>query len=807
MIGQTVSHYKILEKLGEGGMGVVYKARDTKLDRLVAIKFLPHHLATDDTAKKRFIREAKAASALEHPNICHINEIDEAPEGRLFLVMPCYEDGTLHDRLVKGPLEIDRILEIATQVVSGLAKAHEKGIIHRDIKPGNIMLADRGSQSKIMDFGLARKLDASKMTRTGETLGTVAYMSPEQALGKEVDHRTDIWSFGVVLHEMLTGKLPFQDYAEPALLYSIVNEDPEAITTLRKDVPPELERIVVKCLAKDPGERYQTAADLIADLRRVSRTATERSPLVKSSAASKSGTKALPWRIALTIIAAAIVVSVLLFVFNIGKVRDRIFSGRPDGTGHIESLAILPFVNTGSDPDTEYLSDEIPASIMNSLSRMSNLRVVPRSTVFRYKGRESDLTAVGRELNVGAILTGQIRVRGEDINIRAELVDVINDRQLWGDRYSGTLTDILSLEQEIVMKMSEALKLQLTGTDRDRLAEFSTESAEAHRLYLKGRYFWNKRTDEGFKNAIRYFQEAIEKDPTFALAYAGLADTYITLAAFGILSPGDAFPKAKAAVSKALEIDDTLAEAHTALAFIIASYEWDWIGAEREYKRAIELNPTYATTLHWYSFHLARMGLVDEVIAVSKRAVELDPLSLMIAANLGYWHFVLRQHEDSERVCLKAIEMDKNFAYAHFLLGLVYVQKGEHTIGIEELKLAIELSNNTPEFVAFLGYAYAISGMEEEARIILGEFSDRAERTYVPPTYFAVIHGGLGEMDEAFEWLEKAYDVRDYYLSFISFEPSYDPIRDDERFISLCKRLGLDPALRTPAPAASTESE
>ncbi len=744
MIGQTVSHYRILEELGGGGMGVVYKAQDTKLKRTVALKFLPPELTRDKDAKTRFIHEAQAASALDHPNICTIHEIDETDDGRMFICMACYEAESLKERIEHGPLEIADAVVIASSVADGLAKAHEKGITHRDIKPANILITG-DDQVKIVDFGLAKLGGRTRITKTGTTVGTVAYMSPEQALGEETDGRTDIWSLGVILFEMLTGKLPFRGDVEPALLYSIVNEDPESITTCRADVPPELGRIVSKCLAKIPAKRYKTAANLIADLRQISRRILNPSPL----------------------------------------------STPPEyDTGRIESLAILPFANTGSDQDTEYLSDELPASIMNSLSRLSSLRVVPRSTVFRYKGREVDLRTVGRELNVGAVLTGQVRVRGEEISIRAELVDVVNDRQLWGDRYARKLTDILSLEQQIAVEISEALKLQLTGTDRDRLTQYHTESAEAHGLYLIGRHSWNKRSEEGLKSATAYFQKAIDKDPNYALAYSGLADSYIVLVAYGFLPPGEAFPKAKLAASRALEIDNTLAEAHVSLAFVMGCYDWDWVGAERRYKRAIELNPRYATTLHWYSFNLVRMGRVDEAIAVSERAVDLDPLSLPIMTNLGYWHFVAREYDKAEKQCLMAIDMDPEFHYAHSVLGMVYAQKGKHDRALKEWILATELSDNTPENVAYLGHEYAMAGMEDEARKILREFERLAEQRYVPPCFLALIHVGLGERDKAFEWLNKAYEDRDYYLSYQLFEPNYDSVRNDTRFGSLLLRMG-----------------
>jgi len=796
MIGKTISHYRILEKLGEGGMGVVYKAEDLRLHRPVALKFLPPHVS-DGEAAQRFMNEAYAVSALDHPNICAIHEIDQTSDGRMFIVMPCYEGESLQEIVKRGPMDSRRAVEIACQVAKGLAKAHEKGIIHRDIKPGNILVTSDGL-SKIVDFGLAKLATQTGLTRAGTTLGTVMYMSPEQARGEAADERSDIWSLGVVLYEMITGRPPFRGEYESAVLYSILNESPEPITALRSGVPLELERITNKCLTKDPAERYQTTADFSADLRRLKREISEQTLRPGPANAAAPSAKTRVWRIAVAAIGIAVVLVVLLAVFNIGGVRDRFAAGRrPGDTARIESLAILPFANAGEDPDTDYLSDEIPASITGSLSRLSNLRVVPRATAFRYRGREADLAAVGRKLNVRAILTGQIRVRGEELSIRAELVDVANDRQLWGDKYSLKLADILTLEQNIATEITDALRLRLTDADRDRLAKSQTENAEAHRLYLKGLYFWNKRSEAGIRSAIAHFQQAIEKDPAYALAYAGLADSYNVLAAFGFLAPNEAFPKAQAAVSKALEFDSTLAEAHTSLAFILHHYEWNWLEAEIEYKRAIGLDPAYATALHWYRGLLLTMGRDTEGIAAIESAARFDPLSLPITASLGSAYLVLGQYEKAEAQCLKAIEMDSSFAMARSILAIVYMQKGMYDKAINELKTITDLATSTPQDFPYLGYGYARGGRLEDARRILAELNARARNRYVPPCFFAIIHIGLGEKDEAFKWLDKAYEERDYYLTDFPFRaPICDPISDDPRFGDLMRRMGLNPPPR-----------
>ena len=796
MIGRIISHYRILEELGRGGMGVVYRAEDAKLKRPVALKFLPPELTRDKEAKTRFIHEAQAASALQHHNICTIHEIDETPDGQLFIVMDCYGGETLKQKIAGGPLSIDDTIDIAIQIAEGLSEAHGASMVHRDIKPGNIMLTDRGIV-KILDFGLAKLGDRTKMTRTGTTLGTVAYMSPEQAAGGTVDHRTDIWSLGVVLYEMITGRPPFRGDHEPAVLYSILNESPEPVTALRSGVPLELERITDKCLTKDPAERYQSAADLSADLRRLKREMSERTsrPRPKNAVMPRAKTRVL--RIVAAVFGTAIVLLVLLAAFNIGGVRDRFVTGRrPGDTGRIESLAILPFVNIEKDPNTDYLSDEIPASITGSLSRLSNLRVVPRTTAFRYRGREADLAAVGRKLNVRAILTGQVHVHGKDLSISAELVDVANDRQLWGDRYSLKLADVITLEQDIITQITDALRLRLSATDRDRLAKSETENPEAHLLYLKGRYFWNKRSEDGVRSAIAQFQQAIEDDPAYALAYTGLADSYSILAAFGIAAPRDVFPKAKAAASRALEIDRTLAEAHVSLAFILQHYEWNWLEAQKEYKQAIELDPAYATALHWYGLLLLTMGRGTEAVATVERAARLDPLSLPITASLGTAYLSMHQYERAEAQCMKAIDMDSSFAMARTVLAEVYVQKGMYEKAIKAWKSIAELPTRTPEDIAYLGYGYARGARMDGARKILAELNNQAKDHYVPPCFFALIHAGMGEKDDAFTWLQRAYEERDYYLGDLGSATEYDPIRSDPRFGALLGRMGLNPLPR-----------
>ena len=784
MIGQTISHYKILEKLGEGGMGVVYKAEDTKLKRFVAIKFLPPRLSVHDEERERFTLEAQAASSLNHPNICVIHQIDEVND-ETFMVMEYIEGMTLREWIQKQSeqtegyrkLGMKEIVDLASQIAEGLEKAHEKGIVHRDIKSENIMVTS-DNRAKIMDFGLAKLRGVSKLTKTGSTVGTIAYMSPEQVEGIETDHRTDIFSFGVMLYEMLSRQLPFRAVHETAMMYEIINVDPKPVAEIRQSVDAELNRLVMKCLEKNREERYQSMRDVLVDLRRYRRDSSGKSidrPSVIHEAIPNQRTSSRA-KYRWPIIAGLALVIVLLCAG-----AWYIYSTR---STTIDSLAVLPFVNVTTDPSAEYLTEGITENITNKLSQLSRLRVIPRSMVAKYKDRDVDPRDVGRDLNVSAVLTGKVTQRGDALIIQTELIDIHNVSQLWGEQYNKKLSDIIIVQDDIARKVTEKLQTQVSGEEQKILTTQHTVNPEAYQLYLKGQFHTSKRTIEGYRKGLEYFTQAISVDPNFALAYAGAAEAYVIGLTLD-LSTKDAMPKVKANSLKALELDPRLAEAHTTLAAVKMYYEYDFPGAEQSIRRAIELNPRYPRAPHWLDEFLTFLGRFDEAVVEYQRATALDPASLVIASDFGVDYFNMRQYDRSIEVLKKTIEMDPNFVRSHFYLMLPYLKKGMNNEAFKELIAGMTARGDSASKIEEVKKRYAASGFGGVA-----EFNLQRKTVVTLDVLYDLIT--LGDKDKALTYLEQAYEERSFICVTLKVNPRFDELRNEPRFIALMKKMGFE---------------
>lgn len=793
MIGETISHYKILEKLGSGGMGVVYKAQDTKLERFVALKFLPPHLSQDEENKKRFIHEAKAASALNNINISTIYEIDEA-DGQMFIAMEYVQGKDLKSTLSDGRLSIEDAMDYAGQIAEGLAKAHEKDIIHRDIKPANILITEE-CVVKIVDFGLAKLAGRTMLTKEGTTLGTIAYMSPEQTQGGEIDNRTDIWSLGVILYELITGQQPFKGDYEQAVVYSILNEEPESIINIRSGLPAGLEHIVNKSIAKDPNERYRSLGELIMDLKAldISRSLSNGA---KSSVFSHR-------HVNNKILYRGIGALVLLFVFfatyiyynqktNSGKSEEVAIDSDISSYDH-RRIAVLPLVNISQNPEDEYFADGMKEELIATLSKITSLRVIARTSIMRYKNNTKSIAEIGQDLQVGTILEGSVRQAENKLRITVQLIDIKSEEPLWSQDYDKELKDVFEIQSDVAQQVAEALEIRLLAGERKKIDRTITQNLDAYNLYLKGRFFWNKRDVKSLKKGIEYFEQAIDIDSNFALAYAGLADSYgIYGRLSGDLTPIERQIKSRENSLKALEIDNNLAEAHASLAVYYSHSNWDWLNAELEFKRAIELNPNYATAHHWYSYFLMTTGQIEEGLTEQKIAQDLNPLSLIINSSLGRRYYWARRYDLAIEQLQKTLDLDRDFAMAHHFLGLTYEQMGSCEKTQKAFNEAINLSVDSHLYESALAHSYAICGMKEEAEQLLEKLKARSKSYYISPFSIAVIYSGFQDKDQAFEWLEKAFADKDGDLVKIKVDPRLDNLREDPRYRRLLIKLGLE---------------
>jgi len=765
MIGSTISHYKIIEELGRGGMGVVYKAQDTKLNRLVALKFLPEEFTRNAQARERFVNEARAASALDHPNICTIYEIRETPEGQSFIAMSYYDGETLSDRIRHGLMGINDIIGIALQLADGLQAAHDHGIVHRDIKSSNALLTAK-DQVKILDFGLARRSDQTTLTKTGATAGTVPYMSPEQARGENIDHRTDIWSFGVVLYEMIAGRLPFESPYSEAIVYSILNQDPPSIASLRNDVPAELEQIVTKALQKEPPNRYQSIAELRARLTALQKQLASGEDV--ELAKVRTSKKRLQVFGAATLL-IALLVSALVYFY-------------PGKAGATDSIAVLPLENLSADPEQQYLADGVHEALTTDLAKLSGLRrVIARSSTRRYQHSDKPLPQIAKELRVAALMTGSVQRVGERVQVTVQLINAETEEQLWADRYERDMLDVLSLQNDIVAEISRQIKIQLTPREEARLAQARKVNPEAYEAYLRGKFELNKFTREGFEKGLAYLHQAVEIDPAEPFAYAALALGYSLI---GHESLPDKFARAKAAAVQALELDPMHPEALEALAEIQLYRDWDFPGAGEAFRQVIDLNPNLAEPHAHFAWYHLLYDRNDEAYAEALRAQELDPLTPLWTAWRGWIYWWTGEFERAKEEARKAIEIDPNFPWGLYVLGGVLAEQEKYQ---EAFEVHQKLADDNPRLGWALGYTYALAGRRDEALRIAAT----QEQKPAPITTWglALIYTALGDKDNAFRWLEEGFKLRFSWMPWIRQEPGFKPLHDDPRFKEMERRL------------------
>ena len=772
--GRTISHYRIVAKLGEGGMGVVYKAEDTNLERPVALKFPAAYLLESEEHKERFLREAKAAASLDHPNICVVHEVGEV-DGQIFFAMGYIDGPEVRAKIKEGPLKLDEALNIAIQAAEGLRAAHERGIVHRDIKSANLMLTSSG-QVKIMDFGLVQLPDRSRLTKPDAIMGTPAYMSPEQAQGQPTDRRTDIWSLGVVLYEMVTGRLPFEGEREHAVVYAIINEPHEPITAIRAGVPLELDRILNQALAKKPEERYQHLDDMLVDLRRL-RAEPARGWSKRSRVHAARPRQTSRRRAVFAIAGGALVAT---------GAGSYVWFSKPSG---VDSLVILPFQLEGASDETGYLAEGLAEGLIANLARAPALRVISRDAAFRYEGRDKDAQTIGADMGVGAVLKGRITPLGTELRISAEVVNASDGSVIWSERFRRPAANLLNLDREMAFAIADRLRLTLNDDEPFEPVAPATDNPEAYRLYLLGRYHWSRR-DDSLITARDHFQQAVDLDPGYALAWAGLADAYLMLGAWSLLPPGESHPRAAVAARRAIAWDSSLAEPHATLGYFQVIYERDWTSARREFERAIVLNPDYATAHHWFAFYHLTVGDMAQALAEIRKACDLDPLSPVINVELAYFLFYARRYEESEEAARKALQLDRSMGYAYSELARSYAARGRDAEAREAVEHALALTGNSIFAWMFCGMVLARLGDVAGASRMLANIGAAADSAYVSPQIPGMIYAAMGENDRAFELFDTSVQERSFIASWLR-DPLLDDFSKDPRFRKLFDGIGL----------------
>jgi serine/threonine protein kinase/tetratricopeptide (TPR) repeat protein len=782
LAGRNLKHYRILEKIGAGGMGVVYRAQDERLARDVAVKVLPPGTAADEEDRNRFRREAMALSRLNHPNIETVFDFDTENEVD-FLVLELIPGLSLDIRLAAGPLKEKEVAELGVQLAHGLEAAHQQGVIHRDLKPANLRVTPDG-RLKILDFGLAKfaRREPDLTTTVGDAravTGTLPYMAPEQLRGETVDARTDLWAAGCVLYEMAVGRRPFSGDSMGALSTAILYQQPVAPRAVNPGIGAALEAVILKCLDKEPENRYQSARELAVDLRRSA------PGYIASGHIEVAHRRPLRWRTWL--LAAGVALALVAVLVVVG--RQHLLGRR--GPSRIESLAVLPLENLSGSPEQDYFAEGMTDELITKLAEVSALKVISRTSVARYRGTREPRSQIAHELKVDALIEGAVLRSGDRVRITAQLIDPESARNIWSRAYEGNLKDVLALQSDVAQAIVREIKVKLKPAEQARLTTSQSLDPEAYELYLKGRYQWNRRTGEGMEKALTYFQEAIGKDPNYALAYAGVADCYAVLAAYGLSPAEEAYPLGEQAAQKALQLDDTLAEAHASVASFKTDNH-DWSGGIKEFERAIELNPNYATAHQWYAETLMKVGRQDDALREIQRAQQLDPLSLIINAVHGHLLYLARQYDQAITQCRKTLELDPNFYRAYLCAGLSYEQKMMFGDAIVHLQKGMSLpGGNTTQMSTALAHVYAMAGQNTKALGLAKKLDQGSPREYVDFYWIALVYSALGEKDQAFTYLEKAFRARSEALTFVRADPQADPLRSDARFRELLHSMNL----------------